>query len=132
MNKKTSLRLLVVSSGDMVQLFALYAIPLQVLGIPLQVSGIPSVKCGQSYKRPTSVNYVTITRTFSIVRHQRCNLRSWSTYKIDHWPSSAAKNAVKALVMQKAERQNIQSSHPITLFTHFKTNTKSINIYNRV
>ena len=27
------------------------------------------------------------------------------------------------------ERWNIQSAHPITLFAHFKTNTKSIDIY---
>ena len=28
-----------------------------------------------------------------------------------------------------SERWNIQSAHPVTLFTQFKTNTKSINIY---
>ena len=27
------------------------------------------------------------------------------------------------------ERWNIYSAHPITLFTHFKTNTKSTSIY---
>ena len=33
------------------------------------------------------------------------------------------------VVSFEPERWNIQSAHPITLFTHFKTNTKSINMY---
>ena len=46
----------------------------------------------------------------------------------------SSKNLARPLVQTwlddfVSERWNIQSDHPITLLTHFKTNTKSISIY---